>query len=144
MSEPTEQIITNLEGFINWYGCDPGVPMSAVDVANDAAKRLAELRDERDALAAEVQTRGVSNGYLANMNEQRGEENERLRAEVQTLRKALGRIAIDICSMDWPDISNAANKAANIASAHRWLEGFPALTPEQAEACVEAEEDGRV
>jgi hypothetical protein len=65
MSEPTEQIIDNLRRFIEWYGCDPGVPMSAVDVADDAAKRLAELLAERDALAVEVKALRTALGRIA-------------------------------------------------------------------------------
>lgn len=36
MTRPLD-LASDLRAFVDWYGCDPGVPMSAVDIAVEAA-----------------------------------------------------------------------------------------------------------
>lgn len=49
---PTAEIVAELRAFVDWYGVDPGVPMSAVDIAAEAADRLVELQEFYDLEAA--------------------------------------------------------------------------------------------
>jgi hypothetical protein len=40
------ELVADLRGFVDYYGCDPGVPMSAVDTAAAAALALEALQDD--------------------------------------------------------------------------------------------------
>lgn len=73
------EVVKDLRGFIDWYGCDPGVPMSAVDVAAEAADLIERLDVENERLRAIKKTDDGAYEHVVEMYHAEREDNERLR-----------------------------------------------------------------
>lgn len=57
---PDDDIVAQLRAFVDYYGTDPGVPMSAVDTAAQAADEIERLRAEVTRLHSLIVRLGVA------------------------------------------------------------------------------------